>query len=754
MVRAACATLAAVALASAAFSLPAAAAVSDKDPGSKRAAESRQQSSLTKTGTNLTTGSTTTATQGDTIQWVVNYSNPDGNLQPATITDVIQGGPGSTPQTQTYVPGSLDVPPGFTGGWSTDGGTTFVGTDQGTATNALQATNPAVGAPATSTSALIPGPLTAIQSTTGGDGYTPILFTATINGVSTPEVWNIYHHAAPGTPAVVCTSVLTGGPCPTPTGAAQTWPQPLNSSVAGTLTGDLGTPTQHSYVQIGSNLYYPAGTDNPTGSTSGVGCIDLQTQQSCGYTVLETVPGGGGNTLGGVVQAPNGLIYAVSSITGNVLCFDPATNASCGSFPIGLTPGVVPAFSGLSYAGLQVINGKVFIGLENSTQTAFQVSCFDPATNAACTGWETPELAPGRSYTVWTAYDLAGNEIGVCRTNELAPTPIGQVDCWDLAGNPIADPAGLEPLLQSQVNAGAVNHIYGTPFTITAPNGHLITEYSYWFQLASGVDGVDYCYDWTTQSPCAGFGNVATGVATFPNINGGDTRIYGFNYDGQCKYALGDSGVLFTLDPLTGSAPCLRTTANTTINPFDYYCDGQLGHVDSYGTVTLANIDPSTVDYANSSVTIRDSNSNVLGTFPFNPATQSADISSIPVTTAPIQVEIDVALLNDSSFTPNNQPVAQVNFVGDPPQMCFQTVVSDDCAVTSVVDQATATTDGVTATSNTVTLQVTASGVCLPVDLEVDKETTTTLLKAKPDKAKSSSVKKAKPGMAKSTSAK
>ncbi|MBT2544950.1 hypothetical protein J7E99_30665 [Streptomyces sp. ISL-44] len=743
MFRTACATLAAVALASAAFSLPAAAAGSDKEPAPKsKAAVSKAQqpaSSLTKTGVNLNTGSTTTATQGDTIQWVVNYTNPDGNLQPATITDVIQG----VPTSQTYVPGSLDVPPGFTPQWSTNSGMTFVGTDQGTATNAVRATNPAVGAPATSTSSLIAAPLVPTLQPTGGDGHTPILFTATVNGVQTPQIWNMYHHPTQPTPTLVCTLLTTGGPCTTPTGVAQTWPQALNSSVPNTLTGDLGNTNRATYVVIGSKLYYPAVTfTNP--ATIGVGCVDMQTQQSCGYTQLATADATGNNGVFGIVQGPNGLIYATSN-NGDILCYNPVTNTPCGVFDIGL-PSLegsqfTPAAEGFGgHGGMTVINGKVYVaGTQIGLTGGVLVGCFDPVTNAACVGWNPPKLTPGgdEATTPFAMYDTAGNAIGVCEIPST--TVVTTLSCWNFAGNPIAPPVGLQALL-TQNNIPDAGR-YGEAFTYTAPNGHLYTEFPFW--NIGQTDGWDYCYDWDIQGPCADFGNGAPGTATFPTVNGGDTRPYGFAYDGRCKYGLGDAGFLWSLDPGTGSSPCLRTTATSLINPFEYYCDGQTGHVQSYGTVTLANIDPNTVDYANSSVTVRDANNNLVGTFPFNPATQSADISSIPVTTAPISVVGDIVLLDNTSFTPNNQPVMQVNFVGDPPQVCFQTTVSDDCAVTSVSNNATAVTNGLgPVTSNTVTIQVTPSGVCLPVDLAIDKQGPTTLQKAKPDKTKSSPPKK------------
>ncbi|MFF2619516.1 hypothetical protein, partial [Kitasatospora sp. NPDC058046] len=691
----------------------------------------QQPVTLAKTGTDTTTGSTTQTAQGDTVRWVVSATNPDGAPVSTTVTDAIQGGPGSTPQTQSYVPGSLQVPPGFTKQWSTDGGTTFSGTDQGAATNVLQATNPTLSSPATGQVVQIPPPFTPINTATGGDGFTPIRYTATINGVPTPEIWNIYHHGFSNTASVVCTDLLTNGPCPTPTGAPATWPQALNSSAADTTTGDIGSTRTPTYVQIGSRLYYAA-ISRVTQALIGVGCIDLQAQTSCGLTPLQT---GTGLVIGGVVQAPNQLIYAVSG-TGEILCYDPVGNSSCGTFNIGLPPneGQV-AFSG-DYAGImRVINGKIYVTDNQLAPLPTVMSCFDPSTNAACTGWATPKTVvtptgteAARADNVFEMYDTAGTVTGVCTAVggvELAVTPpVGTVVCFDFAGNPVAAPPGLQTLLSTNVAPGESN--FQVPLTITAPNGHLETEFPFWIYLSISPtsNSSEFCYDWNTQAPCAQYGT--NGVVNGPpNVNGGDTRPYGFAYDGQCKYSLGDTGYLFSIDPITGASPCLKTKAQGSLNPSAYYCDGATGHVRSYGTVSLLGLDPTTVDFTQSSVTVLASDGTTIGTFPFNPTTETADISSVPTSDSPIQVIANLTLVNGSSFTPGNHPQMQVTFVGDAPQICFETTVSTDCSVTAVSNQASAVTNGQPpVTSNTVTLQVTPGAECAP-KLEILKEVCT-----------------------------
>ncbi|MEV7124318.1 DUF7507 domain-containing protein, partial [Kitasatospora griseola] len=678
---------------------------------------------LSKTGTDLATGSTTQTGHGDTVRWVVSATNPDGAPVDATITDVIQGGPGSSPQSQTYVPGSLQAPPGFTKQWSTDNGASFSGTDQGVATNVVQARNPELASPATGLVVSIPPPFTPINTATGGDGFTPILYTATINGVSTPEIWNIYHHGFANPESVVCTDLLTNGPCPTPAGAPATWPQALNSSVPGATTGDLGSTRTPTYVQIGSKLYYAAISRDTLGLI-GVACIDLQAQASCGFTALQT---GSGLVVGGVVQAPNQNLYAVSG-TGEILCYDAAANASCGTFDIGLPPNEgQTAFSG-DYAGImRTIEGKIYVTDNTLAPAPTVMSCFDPSTNTACTGWATPKTVvtpttadePARADNVFEMHDAAGTVTGVCTIvggfyQQVTP-PVGTVVCFDLAGNPIAAPPGLTTLVSTNVAPGEAN--FQVPLTITAPNGHLETEFPLWIYrgITPTLNSTSYCYDWTTQSPCSQYGT--NGIVNGPpNVNGGNTSPYGYAYDGQCKYSLGDTGYLFSLDPVTGASPCQKTRAQAVLNPAAFYCDGATGHVRSYGAVSLLGIDPSTVDFTQSSVTVLAADGSTVGTFPFDPGTETADISSVPIADSPIQVISNITLIGGGSFPPGSNPQMQVTFVGDAPQICFETTVATDCSVTAVSNQATAVTNGQTpVASNTVTLQVNPGPDCAPM---------------------------------------
>ncbi|MBB4986691.1 hypothetical protein [Streptomyces nymphaeiformis] len=112
---------------------------------------------------------------------------------------------------------------------------------------------------------------------------------------------------------------------------------------------------------------------------------------------------------------------------------------------------------------------------------------------------------------------------------------------------------------------------------------------SYFPVWGGPVPGATLCYSWTTAQPCAGF----PATATHPGVGGGATRDYGYTYDAttRCLIALGDAGILFSVDPGTGATPRVHSGAAVTLKPSDFYCDGSSGHVQGYTEARLEAID-------------------------------------------------------------------------------------------------------------------------------------------------------------------
>jgi uncharacterized repeat protein (TIGR01451 family) len=648
-----------------------------------------QASTLTKSVQNITNPGADPANHGDVINWVLSYDS-DAAPGPATITDVIQGAPGS----QEYVNGSLKIPPGYIPQWSTDGGATFTGTEPANDTNAVRATNPTARPGGTNLTHFLLPPVQTLATPTGGDGFSPIVYRDDNGAV---EAWNMYHHLAMANPKVVCTNLLNNQPC-----VGGPWPRPVNTTpgpLGSGATGDIESTLLPQYVvdpQNPAKIYYPA----MAATTVGVGCLDMKARANCGYVSLQA-KGGGVTGLEGVV-AVGGNLYAVST-NGQVLCLVLASLTPCAGQPYAaVAPG---SNNGPYYFGsLTVANGKVFIS--SSAAGGPRMGCFDPATNTACAGWAIAKLAAGnQTYSAFTSYNTSGVANGACVPGVSGGPPA--VTCWAVDGSPLPAPAGF-----GNVANGALSF---DPEVVTAPNGHVQSYFAFWGGALTGATG---CYDWTAAAICAGF----PFPKTHPNVNGGVTRDYGYFYDQttQCLVGLGDAGILFGMDPANGLSPCLRSGASVSMTPGAFYCDNG-PHSQTYKSARLQNINVANVDLPNSTIRVTNPAGDVLAAPPFNPD-GSIDLSGISALAEPtIIVTATLVLFNTNDFAGGNQPSMVVEFTGDAPQVCFRTTLSSACTVTSVSNTGTGTDPSGAMTSNTVTVGIAPGSGCQP-QVTVNKE--------------------------------
>jgi hypothetical protein len=650
-------------------------------------------STLTKSVRNTTHPGSGSADHGDTLDWAVSYhSGATGDPAAATVTDPVGEG-------QSYVPGSLSVPPGWTPGWSTDG-STFTGTDQGAATTAVRASDAAASAPGTSAGADLLPPVQAAPRATGGDGFTPILHRTAGGDV---EAWNIYHHTGPANPTVVCTDLSTNQPCP-----GGPWPRPLNTGegpLGSGNSGDVYTPLTPQYVDDPDRpgvVYYPA----VAAGSVGAGCLDLAARANCGYVALESSTGTphAANGLAGLV-AVGGKAYGVAS-TGEVLCLDMTSQSPCTGQPFAA---IVPpnhdqpgATYSLYQGAMTVADGKVYASSSPANSSGpTSLGCYDPATGDVCAGWTTPHPAAptvgSLTYSAYVAYDTAGHAAGVCTTGTGGSPVTG---CYALDGGPFAAPAtGLDQLV-----AGA---LVFNPEVVTA-GGDTRSYFPTW---GGSLAGDAVCYSWTHAAPCADF----PAVAGHPNVNGGATRDYGYTYDAttRCLVGLGDAGVLFSMDPATGASPCLHTGASVTLKPGDFYCDGG-SHPAAYTQAKVAGLDPAHTDPAGTTVTVADPDGTVIAT-PALGQDGTVDLSGISASAHPsITVTVRFSLTGTSDFANGGRPSLTVSFHGDDPQICFRTVVSASCSTTQVSDTATGQDATGALTSNSVSVPVAPGADCQP----------------------------------------
>ncbi|MFD5829785.1 hypothetical protein [Lentzea sp. NPDC060358] len=618
-------------------------------------------SSLTKS----VQGVSDPASHGDTPTWVVSYSS--GANGPATITDTVGAG-------QTLVPGSLQVPPGWTG---TEGPT-------------LTATHPDVRNSGTARANLLTPPVQPSASSTGGDGFTPILHRTPDGRL---QAWNVYHHAAPATPKLVCTDIATNTLC-----AGGPWPKTL-STTPGPFggAGDVQSPLEPQYVRDPENparVYYSA----TTATSIGVGCLDLAAPGNCGYWPLMN-RSGQTFEMAGLVQI-GGNAYGVAT-SGHVLCWTISSQSACAGQPY--APIVPLSNNGGYYLGaLTVAAGKLFASSSTPSGTTPTLGCFDPATATACAGWATAKPAgPFGNYTynAYTAYGTTGAEAGVC----VSSTGVNGTTCYAVDGSPL--PAPVSP-------AGLENGVLVFNPEVVRTGDRVRSYFAIW---GGPYQGAAVCHDWSTGASCAG----VPARITHPSANNGVTRDYGYAYDAPtgCLIGLGDAGVLFSMDPDTGASPCVRSGASVSLTPGQFYCDGK-PHATTFAKARLIGLTPANVNLGASTVTVVDQGGNPVPTTGFAPD-GTVDLSGASATS--LTVTASLVLNNTSDFTGGNQPSLVVEFSGDPPQMCFRTTISADCPVTSIANTAGAMDQTGTLTSNTVTRQVAPGSECLP-NVVVNKE--------------------------------
>ncbi|MFF1615153.1 hypothetical protein ACFVYA_46085 [Amycolatopsis sp. NPDC058278] len=626
-------------------------------------------------------GTGSPAAHGATANWVVGYEDHATTTGAAAITDAVGAG-------QAYQSGSLHVPPGWTPEWSTDG-STFAGAEPASGVTAVRATNPAAGPDATQLTGALTPPVQAVTTATGGDGFSPILYRTPSGAL---QAWNIYHHLGAASPKVVCTELATGARCP-----GGPWPKVLNTATGplGTLgAGDIATTMVEQYVRdpaAPAKVYYPA----VTAASVGVACLDMAASANCGYWPLAAIGGSPAvRSITGLVETGGNLYGLISS--GAVVCWTIATQSACGGQPYApIAPPI--GVNSYVYGALDVVAGKVFASSSDpNTGQQPSLGCFDPATATACAGWASwRPTGPAGNYTynAYTAFGTTGAPVGVC-SSTTGGTNV--TTCYALDGSALPAPPGAAALPNG-------TYVFN-PEVVTDPSGHLRSYLPVW---NGGIAGAAVCHDWTTGAACAGL----PARITHPSVNGGATRDYGYAYDqpSGCLIGLGDAGVLFSMDPITGATPCVRSGGQVTLRPGDFYCDGG-AHVQGYTTARLTGVDPANVDFAASRVTVVDQDNAVVPTPGFAPD-GSVDLSGVSVAAHPsITVTTTLVLHSAAGFSGS----LVVDFAGDAPQLCFRTTISPDCAVTSVANTATGTDATGSFSSNTVTLPVAPGASCTP----------------------------------------
>jgi uncharacterized repeat protein (TIGR01451 family) len=684
--------------------------------GTARAA-STAVSNFSKTGTakgngsSTSGGSTATTAPGDTIDWVMTYGNKTGAPAEVTVTDPISGN-------QTYVPGSLKVPPTLDPQWSTDGGASYVTSEPGSGVNAVGAKGVS-GDESTGEHKIFTPPLASFSAgNSQGDGWEALFIG--------DNLYNIHHHRAAGSAITLidCHIKTTGAQCPN-------YPVDYVSPDAGDAFGTgpdvLTNPTYNNSAVDAANgrIFIPMGTEGDT--DIGVLCVDVANGESCGYTELAqvTFP----NAPGGPMLAGGGQIgskyYVVGATLGApVFCYDMTTLAECGGWP-GL--GVIsdPTYAPITATGtnlfeLESYGGYIFPSVAREDGTR-DIGCIVEATGVPCPGFpKVGAVSPANNPWGGLApiLDGSGAVTAICAQTGQANTTTGY-QCWSVSDGSFV---GAAPFDQMVPNAGVGHQNLSAALQIATR--------LYFAYTANGTPNgpVTYtCYDFATSSACQGFQPVPGGQNVRPYTIRQDP------YNPDCLWELGDAGVFHVFSAtFGGSLGCNVGNTQVQVTPETYYCDGKPGHVTEWNRLRVTGVTSS--DYDAVAVTITDADGNAVPGWTnrvFQSDEVPIDISSIPFSGSTRNLTIQMVISWGSH--PVDQDVAvSATFKGDAVQVCFQTKVgqarcSDTQSITNTATVVTSVAGGVSDAPNgnkseTATLRLPADPNLCQWDLGIAKE--------------------------------
>ncbi len=676
---------------------------------------SAASSSLNTTGKDSVTNNTSQVKAGNDIEWVISYDNSSSSPVSTVIDNLIA--PGSS-----YKLNSVQLPPGWTSTFSTNGGGFYGSTDTGSSTTDLRFTNQVVANPSNGVGELVSQPLvSAAQSGTGEDAYIPIPFDG--------QVYGLIHHSTQAGNEIVC-SQKDGTDC-------VGYPAALN------LSGQTDFYTSinplHYVDETNHRLFFTVQRD--TGY--GIACWDFQAVQFCagnGYTELSST----GAKLS--TRQPSrllGLVNVGSCLYGwdvNLIMytFDPATfSTTCGGFSnydLATTyslPVYVPSqhnVGGPNYgpvASAEVIDSKIYFPINyafNADINFFcggsptnycynsRLVCFNPlsATGDCGGGWTTPSLGGANlnSRLVTGIFRDVNNSDNPC---VYAINPLSGFSTATSCYNKTTGAGEAVPtnLVSNVVNdARAISGEGGSGFylmasyeeintTNSAGDSITIFPFTKFGAFGNSITGGAGCYNWNLADECAGWGSNSDGETSWASVNSGDTRDYGYSIDQTgCLLGLGDTGWLWSYNADDGSMPCQRSISSASLDPQAFYCSGT-GNILGWNQVVTSSVDFS--DFDEIQVTIRDVNGVVVPGYDavdIVPLSGVLDISGIPYSgdTQDISVEVLLIALNGDPWSGPNSPIVTTTFNGDDAQICFETVAQDDCEFPNIINSATSTT--------------------------------------------------------------
>jgi hypothetical protein len=587
---------------------------------------------------------------GQRIDYVLTALAQGANGVPASgIVDVLS-------PNQSYVPGTLQLPPG----WTANPNPPYAPNPP----NRTTYTAPA-GASMLSLQMPVGGNSASESPKKGGDGMLPI------PGAANGNVYAVFHHAdALG--QIDCWSALTLVRC-------AGFPQPISTgNDVVTLYNFNAAVVQQRYI------YYAAVQRTSSAAYAGLACWDTAVDQPCAFQRVGTSPGivvapsyqTASSEVAGALLVP-GTSRVLIAVKNSLFCYDMSAGPGAGTFcPYWTAGGVTTApaphqSSSMAYfMDLELEFGpnpaRAYVSVGGNADRVQCVSLGTSASNPAaiCPGWSaTPKDAgysgPPHGYAQrgldLYAIPILGVHGAICLHNIggyllSIPPSNTQPACW----NPQGQVVNLSPF-GSGTHSPAANVAF-TSMVLGSAAGANRVIFARWHNSPLCLDFVG-----STPSVCGGGwgSNLPQGL-----------RDYGYAPDplapDRCVLALGDSGIIHRFDGKTGRAGC-PVTYQTTGDPMGFFCQTKPTQLD-WSQVVIRNR-PAQLNAG--TIVVRDGTTGAVLQTIFVTSANSYSIASIQYASHhTLTVEFTPAYSSGASVTPY---FLEVQFTANQaPQICYQ----------------------------------------------------------------------------------
>jgi hypothetical protein len=367
---------------------------------------------------------------------------------------------------------------------------------------------------------------TDFSGSSGGDGYN-VTFG---NGI----ILNMYHHDTVSA-KIICKN-MDGTNCATP----QREKTGYKTNHASSLYFDKSTNRVYGFVYRTSDGHYGVLCQDYTNVAAVVDCPTVFTDLSNGFNNASNGHQGFGSS-----SRDDDVLWSIDGYNATLMCFDMDTTGGdeCDGGNNGFDVGTGGFWgSGYYHGRVTAAEGKVFFTIDDV------MGCFDPDTNALC-GSSTPIDIGSSAQTNVNRHapvpvqNTSGAFLGTCDINSKL--------CIDDSGATVTIPAGLNAYWTA---TPPNNYIAGQNAQQWAITGH---KFYYGGPERTGIENPGspqwsndlVCWDFSTDALCVGFDGTGRGITQYYTAD--------IDPDSPgCVWVNQNSGVIIPLDAETGEVGC------------------------------------------------------------------------------------------------------------------------------------------------------------------------------------------------------